>query len=91
MTKEYTYSIKEMLDKISEESKEERAETNRKIDGIHNDIKDFRVESNEANEKQDNRIGILENWKSFISGALWFLTGSGALTGAYFLVNFLTK
>ena len=91
MTNAQSYSIKEMLEKMSEERKEERAETNKKIDGIHKDIKDFRAESNIADETQDKRIGVLENWKSFIMGAVWLLSGSGAITGIYFLITFISS
>ena len=85
------YTVKEMLNIIAEDSKTERAETNKKIDKIHTDIKEFRSESNKTDKEQNERIGSLENFKSFAMGAVWLLTGSGAITGVYFLVAWMGK
>ena len=95
MTPQHTYSIKEMLEKMEERSVIDRGETNKKIDDNHTDvmavINNFRTESLEADEDQDKRIGVLEHWKSFATGAVWFLGGSGALTGLFFLYNWFTN
>lgn len=57
-------------------------DTNNKLDKF---IDKFEAEA----EKTDKRLDILENGKSFAMGAVWLLTGSGILTGVYFLANFI--
>ena len=89
MTPQQSYTLKEMLTRMSEEAKEDRSQTDKKIDEISLNLKEFRHESIESDEEQDKRIGILENWQNFVMGAVWLCTGSGALTGLYFLVSWL--
>ena len=91
MTDAQTYSIKEMLTIMSDESKADRAEMNGKIDNLHIDFTEALKVRAEIDKEQDGRIGILENWKAFVMGAVWLLSGSGAITGLYFLFNWMTK
>jgi len=91
MTDAQTYSIKEMLTIMSDESKADRAEMNGKIDNLHIDFNAALEKRAEVDDKQNKRISILENWRSFVMGAVWLLSGSGAITGLYFLFNWMTK
>ena len=79
MTDPQTYTIKEMLEKMDERTREDRAQTNTKIDSLHTVLTEFRAESKEENEDQDKRILTLESWKSFIMGAFWVLSGIAAI------------
>jgi hypothetical protein len=89
MTDSQTYTIKEMLEKIEERSTAERTITNHKIDSVHQDLKEFITDSREENEVQDKRIGSLENWKNFIMGAFWVMSGIAAVLFVVF--EFLVK
>ncbi len=89
MTNAQTYTIKEMLEKMETRSMTDRAETNNKLDNVYTTLKDHVDESRIVDANQDKRISVLEILKIFVMGAVWLLTGSGAISGAYFLVVFL--
>ena len=89
MTPHETFTVKEMLEKMETRSISDRAETNGKIDRIYDVLEDHVGESRIVDKDQDKRIGILENWKSFVMGAVWLLSGSGAITGIVFFIKSL--
>jgi len=89
MTNAQTYSIKEMLTKMDDRAVLDRAETNKKIDRMHTDLRDHIAVERVTDNENDNRIGSLENWRSFVMGAVWLLSGSGAITGLFFFIKSL--
>ena len=89
MTNAQSYTIKEMLEKMEQRSISDRADTNKKLDDVYDTLKDHVEESHIIDTYQDKRIGVLENWKSFVMGAVYVVGAIGA--GVFIVFEWIVK
>ena len=90
MTPAQSYTIKEMLEKMSVDDREQRTETNKKIDSLHVALTKGFEKRVEVDEEQDKKIISLQNWRSGVVAVIktfaWIISGSGVVTVVLWII-----